>query len=252
MTLSRTSSLPAIGALAALALMPLAAPSQGAVPAVVAKAASVNEVSLAGTVVHHREITIDVSAGPAHYAEKNEALVVLKDGAFTHLRYLNVVRNGKSLSPDELASRNDEINASFEHGSGFFHQPYDRRYFQEYVYGAQVACRCTADESQIPFHSTVRDEEHGDGTMRIDNASGRVIEVIYTPNQFPHHASAGTTTETFGEPLPGMWTIVRIDRTYSGRIAFVKGGGHVTETLDRFRQFNTVNAGLAFVRSFGN
>lgn len=226
--------------------------AQGTVPAIVRKAAAVNDAALEGTVVHERHIAIHVNAGPAHYDEENEALLVLEDGAFTRLRYLRVVQNGRTFSNDDLARRDDDINRDFARGTGFFRQPYDRRYLGDYTYGEQLACRCTANESQITFRSLVRDDQHGDGTMRIDNASGRVVEVIYTPNVLPNHANSATTTETFGEPIGGLWTIVRIDRTYGGRVAFVRGSGRVTETLDHFRHFNTVEAGFAFVRAFSD
>lgn len=239
-------------ALAALALIPLTASAQGTVPSVVRKAAAQNESSLGGTVVNERHIAIHVNAGPAHYDEQNDALVVMKDGAFERLRYTRVVRNGRTFESGDLAQRNDEINSDFARGTGFFKQPYDRRYFDDYVYGDQLACRCTANESQITFRSVVRDDQHGDGTMRIDNATGRVVEVVYTPNVLPNHANSATTTESFGEAAPGIWTIVRIERTYGGRVAFVRGSGRVVETLDHFRHFPSIDAGFAFLRSVGD
>ena len=250
MTLSRTSTWIA-SCLALAVCCPLPATSQGAIPAIVTKAAAQNDASMAGTVVNERHISIAVAAGPIHYSEDNDALVVVKDGAFAHLRYVRVVENGKTFSTQQLSTRDDETNRDLERGAGFFKQPYDHRYLQDYVYGAQLACKCTSDESEITFRSVIRDDQHGDGTMRIDNSTGRIVELTYAPNVLPNRASSGTTTETFGEVIPGVWTIVRIDRTYGGRVAFVKGNGHVAETLDHFRHFDNVESGLAFVRSYG-
>ena len=85
--------------------------------------------------------------------------------------------------------------------------------------------------------------------MVVDAASGRVTSLSYTPYVFPDHASAGSVTETFGDALPGLWTIVRIDRTYNGRVLFVTGHGVATETLDHFHRFANANLGFAFFRT---
>jgi hypothetical protein len=250
MTLSRTSTWVTLClTLSTLALRPAGA-SAPAVADVLSRAAAANDSALAGTVVSVRHLSVSVAAGPAHYAEQNDALVVMEDGAFARVRYLRVVQNGKGLSPDQLAQRDDENNRDLARGSSFFKQPFDRRYLQDYSYGGQVAGPAPNNESEITFRSLIHDDQHGDGTMRIDAASGRVIELTYTPNVLPNRASSGTTTETFGEPIAGLWTIVRIDRSYDGHMAFFRGSGHVIETLDHFRHFNNVEDGLAFVRTF--
>jgi hypothetical protein len=76
-----------------------------------------------------------------------------------------------------------------------------------------------------------------------------VLDLHYTPFVFPEHANSGTTTETFGEPIAGLWTIVRIDRVYGGRVLFVSGHGTMAEVLDHFHRFPDQSAGVAFYRS---
>src|SRR5512146_1176365 len=190
MTLRRTSTWVVLGlALGALGFGPVGA-SAPVVPDVLSKAAAANDSALGGTVVSVRHISVSVAAGPAHYSEQNDALVVMEDGAFTRVRYLRVVQNGKGLSPDQLVQRDEENNHELERGSAFFKQPFDRRYLQDYTYGGQITVRAPNNESEITFRSLIRDDQHGDGTMRIDNASGRVIQVIYTPTVLPPRPSS--------------------------------------------------------------
>lgn len=123
---------------------------------------------------------------------------------------------------------------------------FDSRYLSDYSYRV-AACRCAANERAIAFRSTVRDDQHGDGLMYIDRATGRVLDLTYTPNVLPKYANVATTTESFGEPLPGLWCIVQIERIYSGHLAFFRGHGVISETLDHFSRPRSAGAGFAFL-----
>ena len=216
---------------------------------VVARAAAVNTLLMQGVTVNERHINVEVSAGPVHYSERNDAVVMLVEGAFSRLRYLRIVENGHEVSQEKMAEREAQNNRDLERGLGFFKQPFDQRYLSDYAYVSDANCACAAGEIAVSFRSLVRDDQHGDGVMRIDTANGRVHDVTYTPDVLPAHANSATTTETFGSPLPGRWTIVRIDREYHGHVAFFGGNGKVTETLDHFRRLPTPEAGLATLRA---
>lgn len=233
---------------ASVAIAIWAIPASAApVPSVVLRAAAANARALQGTLVHDRHITISVAAGPMHYSEQNDARLLMADGLYEQLRYTHVVENGKTLGPAAIEKRDEQINSELARGSGNFKQPFDTRFLQDYSYQTDAKCVCLPNAVAVRFHSLVRDDAHGDGTMQIDRASGRVLGVTYTPDVLPAHASSCTTTEAFAEVLPGVWTIVRIERSYHGHVAFFGGGGDVVETLDHFKAVRSARAGLTYL-----
>jgi len=95
----------------------------------------------------------------------------------------------------------------------------------------------------VRFSSDIRDTQHGNGMMFIDQASSHVVKLTYTPNQLPPHATSGVVTEFSGQAMPNMWYVTRIVGLYSGRAFFMRGTGRFTGTFDHFERFDTI--GLA-------
>ncbi len=220
--------------------------AQSGIPPIVTQAAQFAAASTSGVIVHERHISVVAVAGPAHFSATNDAMLLLSDGAYRHIHFLRMAENGKTLSAEQVAKREDQNNTQFEKGEGFFKQPFDRRYLTDYDY---TTVSSSGSQVTVGFNSGLHDEQHGAGQMQIDPSTGRVLSVSYQPYVLPDHASAGNVTETFGEALPGFWTIVRIDRTYSGRMLFVSGHGTASETLDHFHRFTDADAGFAFFRT---
>lgn len=218
-----------------------------ALPDALLRAAIFNSTSLGGVLVEERHVQFNASAGPAHFSQQNDAIVMLEDGEYKRLRYLRIVENGKTLSPDKVAEKEAENNADLQRGKTFFKQPYDARYMRDYSF-TEAACPCVPHERSIAFVSQVRDDQHGDGTILLDPSTGRVLSVSYTPNVLPNHASSGTTVETFGEAVPGVWTIIAIDHEYSGHVAFFHGSGKMLERMDHFQRFSTSYAGMQYLQ----
>lgn len=235
-----------------MSVLPLRAVANAAltpdVPAIVAQAAQTAALENAGVTVHERHITLVAEAGPAHFSQSNDAIMLMADGEYTHIHFLRIVENGHTLSQKDVAKREQENNQMLERGQGVFKQPFDRRYLGDYQYTTSP-CGCDIDAIDVHFSSLLQDDQHGSGTMRIDPATGHVLALTYTPNVLPDHANSATITETFGQALPGLWTIVRIDRTYSGRVFIVSGHGTVSEVLDHFHHFTDAEMGEAFYRT---
>ncbi|MGC2129540.1 MAG: hypothetical protein WA629_05515 [Candidatus Aquilonibacter sp.] len=218
------------------------------IPAIVQQAAQTAALENSGVTVHERHITVLAEAGPAHFTQSNDAIMLMTDGAYTHIHYLYIEERGHALGANDVAKRESENNRDLERGVGFFKQPFDRRYIADYQY-TTAPCTCDPGEIDVHFTSLVRDDQHGAGTMRIDEGTGHVMELTYTPNVLPDRANSATINETFGQALPGLWTIVRIDREYSGRVLFVSGHGTVTELLDHFHHFTNAGTGEAYYRT---
>jgi hypothetical protein len=224
------------------------ASAQSGIPPIVSQASQVAAMASAGVIVNERHMSVTAVAGPMHFSNTNDALLLLSDGAYRHIHFLHMAENGKVLGSDQVLKKENQNNREFEAGSGFFKQPFDRRYLGDYAYTTTASS--DAAQVEVSFNSALHDQQHGAGQMTIDAASGRVTSVEYTPYVFPdRYASNGTVTETFGEALPGLWTIVRIDQTYGGRVLLVSGHGTVTETLDHFHRFTDADAGFDYYRT---
>jgi hypothetical protein len=218
------------------------------VPPIVARAAQTAALESFGVIVLERHITLSAAAGPAHFSQSNDAIMLMNDATYEHIHYLRIEENGHVLSASETAKREAANNHDLEAGKDVFKQPFDRRYLTDYQYTI-VPCACASGEIAVHFTSPIADALHGTGDMHIDEVSGHVLDLVYTPNVLPEHANAGLVSETFGQALPGLWTIVRIDRTYSGRVLFVGGHGTVTEMLDHFHHFTDAEVGEAYYRT---
>lgn len=217
------------------------------IPEIVERAAAFNAEATSGVIVEERHIELNASAGPMHFSQANDAMVLLQNGDYKRLRYLRIVENGKPLAPDRVAQEEEQNNAELLRGKSFFKQPFDEHYLRDYTF-APAACECAPHRRAIAFTSVVRDDQHGDGTMILDETSGKPITVSYTPDVLPEHASTGTTTETFGEAAPGVWTTISIQREYGGRVAIFHGNGVMIERIDHVQRFPDSNAGIAYLQ----
>ncbi|HET9095014.1 MAG TPA: hypothetical protein VFN37_00005, partial [Candidatus Baltobacteraceae bacterium] len=144
------------------------------IPDIVQRAAAFNSASMTGVIVAERHVTFTASAGPAHFSQQNDAIVMLEDGEYKRVRYLRIIENGRPYPPDRLAQKEAESNGDLEHGKSFFKQPFDARYLHDYTF-AEIPCACSRSERRVGFTSLVRDDQHGDGTMIIDGSTGRVL-----------------------------------------------------------------------------
>lgn len=220
--------------------------AEAPLPSALVAASRTQAVSMHGVIINERHMHVVIAAGPLRYSERNDAFVMQENGAFMRLQYVEIIKDGHRLSAAQIAQRQDQDNALLERGEGFFKQPFDPLYLHDYTFDV-VPCTCKPGERAIAFRSDVRDDQHGDGLMHISVATGHVLDLNYTPNVLPKYANAATATESFGEPLPGLWCIVRIDRTYSGHVAFFRGGGKITEILDHFSRPVSASAGYALL-----
>ena len=197
-----------------------------------------------GAVGMQRHSSTTIRAGPITHTEVSDSGALFNGGAFVQIKYYKVADDGKAFSATQLTSRNDETNTDWSQGKVFFKEPYDGRYSADYTLSAPRACSgCASGLVAVTFTSAIRDEQHGDGTMWIDESTARVITLTYTPNAMPSHATSGTVTERSSLAAPGIWYVTRIDETYGGREAIISGTGTFVGTFDHFKRFASVAQG---------
>jgi hypothetical protein len=225
---------------------PLAAGSATGVPSMVQRVALGYAAELHGAIGMQRHFSTTIKAGPIRHTETSESGVLFNNGAFVKMKYYSIVDDGKAFSTDKVATRESQANADWAAGKIFFKEPYDRRFFADYGYSPPQACTgCPAGLLVVNFTSAIRDDQHGNGMMWIDSATARVKELIYTPNALPQHATSGSITEFTSNVAPGIWYVTRIDETYQGKVAIIKGTGQFSGSFDRVRRFASAAQGEA-------
>lgn len=226
-----------------------AQPSGATVPAIVARAADAYTKNVQGVVGMQRHFSTSISAG-VHHTEASESGLLLNDGAFVAIEYYRIVDDGKVFSSQQIAARNTQTNQDWSAGKVFFKEPYDRRYLGDYRFDASAACPdCPTGTVAVTFSSSIRDAQHGNGMMWIDEATARVEKLTYAPNALPPHATSGSVTETSSAVLPDLWYVTKIDETFAGRVLIVSGHGTFTGLVDHFQRFASTADGTAALHS---
>jgi hypothetical protein len=223
-----------------------AAPS---LPDIVRRASSAYAQSVAGMIGMQRHFKTVINGGPMHHIEESDSAVVLNDGAFVDAAYYRIVDDGRQLSRSDVEKRTAQTVGDWRAGKIFFKEPYDPRYLSDYDFQLLPNCDgCPPNAVAVHFESSLRDTQHGAGTMSIDTHTGRVLTLKYVPNALPPHATSGEVIETSSEPVDGLWYVTRIDQKYQGRYAIFHGSGTFSGTFDHFRRFKNGTAAEAALR----
>jgi len=189
-----------------------------------------------GVVVYHRHVDFDMRIGPTTRQDRNDAQIIVVDGLYERLRFLAMSRSGKPLSAKDVAGEERDANEELRLGHGFFKEPYDPRYAEDYRIAAARCDACVAGVAAVAFESDTRDAQHGFGSMQIDGA-GHVLSETYTPYVLHEHANWASIVETSGEALPGLWTVGHVDERYKGRVAMIPGSAALQTVRDHYRRF---------------
>jgi hypothetical protein len=222
----------------------------GAAPALVLRAAAVYTANVRGIIGMQRHFSTILHAGPVHHTEVSDSGILLTDGSFVTAKYYRITDDGKAFSTQQIAQRDAQTNQDWSVGKIFFKEPYDPRYIHDYVFDPAQACTaCPAGTVAVTFRSGIKDNQHGSGTMWIEQATGRVDKLTYIPNVPPPHANSGTVTETSGNAMPNVWYVTRIDGSYRGNAFPLTGTGTFTGLFDHFQRFSSVTQGKAALQA---
>jgi hypothetical protein len=211
------------------------------IPEIVQRAATVYDGEVHGIVGMQRHFTIVIHAGPIHHTEHSDSGFVMHDGIYSKIKYYQISDDGRAFTPDEIGARDDQTNRDWGAGKIFFKEPYDPRFIGDYRFEVGPCSNCSLGTSIVSFTSDIHDNQHGAGTLWIDNITAHVVKVTFTPNKLPPHATSGTVTETCTEVMPGFWYVTETEAAYKGRILLLTGSATFTATFDHFRRFDTVS-----------
>jgi hypothetical protein len=64
-------------------------------------------------------------------------------------------------------------------------------------------------------------------------------------NVAPDHASSGHVNETYGAAMSGLWTCMRSEETYKGRLGFIGGAATLAYSYDHFKRYAQPDAAIA-------
>lgn len=220
------------------------------VPALIQRAAAAYAVSVRGVMGMQRHFSTVLHAGPVHHTEESDSGQLMKDGSFVKIKYYRIADDGSSFTAQHIAQRDAQTNQDWTAGKIFFKEPYDRHFMGDYRFEQPQTCSaCPAGTVAVNFGSSIKDTQHGSGTMWIETASARVDRLTYIPNVLPPHATSASVIEIGGPALPNLWYVIRIEGKYQGRAFIFKGGGTFTGTFNHFRRFSTVTSGEAALRN---
>jgi len=198
-----------------------------------------------GNLTFSRHLAFTMHVGPIGKDVHNEIGVLMRDGEYVRTKYYSGSTNGRPDDDAELRRQEQHANEDLAAGRGFFKRPVDPRFVEDYKFEGEGSDRSERDAVTVGFTSLVRDGQHGDGTLVIDEATARVLSIEYDMNRPPDHASNAHVVETYGDAMPGLWTCMRTEETYKGRLGFVGGTATMTYTYDHFRRFTHADAAVA-------
>jgi hypothetical protein len=199
-----------------------------------------------GVIVYHRHVDFDMRIGPTTRQDRNDAEIIVVDGLYERLRFVAMARSGKPLSAKDMAGEERDANEELRLGHGFFKEPYDPRYAEEYRVTAGKCDGCAGGVAAVAFESDTRDAQHGFGTMQIDGA-GHVLTETYTPYVLHEHANTASIVETSDEAIPGLWAVNHTEERYKGRVAMIPGSAVLQTVRDRYRRFARLDEAIEAV-----
>lgn len=190
----------------------------------------------------------DIKGGPIHRTDASETAFVTADGEPAHKRVMKSVDDGKAADAAGLAKLSTEAEGALSRFS--LRLPYIAGAIADYSFAKP---RELAETVELDFTTHVKDQSHGDGTMVVNRATGRIETVTFHPSELPKHATTGTVTIEFGIVIaPERWDIVKITRSFSGHEGFIRGTVVSVSVYDRYRAYATQPAAVAAVDAISN
>lgn len=180
---------------------------------------------------------LDAHGGPIHMRSFSETAYEEADGTPLRKRVLRAVDDGRTAGPDELAKRS--ATADVPSSRFGMHLPVVGAYVAEYTYSKP---RVDGDTVAVDFTTTIRDGAHGDGTLTYLRDENRIDSIVIRPAVLPTHATSMTTTLEFGRVDENRWDVVKVTHAFTGREAFITGGGTSVTIYERYRSFATASA----------
>lgn len=224
-------------------LAPTAAQAQDALSLV--KQAAKNYANDVRGVVAFRSVSESrINAPMLNQTIRSTAFTVQKDGIPVKVVMERIVTNGKDASADELSKQSTKTTATYQEGKGFFKAPYDPRYMDAYTFKLESCSDCAPGATAIRFTSAIKDDQHGTGTMILDDAM-RVREVRYSPNAYPPNVTTGVLSLVRDEVGKGMVGVRNIKVDYQGAMGPLKGSFVMDLRNEGFRRYASVDEAIA-------
>jgi hypothetical protein len=202
-------------------------------------AADVYAAATRGVVAFNVTTRTQVRGGLYHRDNLENVAYAAVDGKPLVKRILHLVENGRTADADELRRASAKPDGPLSRFG--MRLPYLSAAVDAYTFDPP---RAEAGGTVIAFHTSVRDEAHGDGTMTVD-AERRPVRVIFHPAKLPEHASDAQVTIEFGSNAAGRWDVMRIVREFSGRVGFIRGRVEAVSTYDAYRVYATAESARA-------
>ncbi len=196
--------------------------------ALVQQLAELQENQLRGAATYVAESRTLAHGGPITFTLSSDTAYVNVDGVTAGKRVLRNVDNGKVAGPLQLAKLSNEPSPPLSRAG--MRLPLLGGALSDYTFGPPQQHNGLTD---VPFSTRVKDEAHGDGILTLDLAQKRVAHIAYRPAVLPPRATSMSVAIDLARVFEGRWDVTTITLTFTGRQAFINGGGTtVTQYLD--------------------
>jgi len=119
------------------------------------------------------------------------------------------------------------------------HQPYQRRYVNEYSYAFAPCPGCAPGEVAIAYETAAHDVRHGSGTMVVDPTRRRVVRADISQYVVPHPARSGLVSLAWGA-IADAWLPLSATGAFVGRVGPFGGTARLTQTFTEYRRYPDV------------
>ncbi|MNY00637.1 hypothetical protein D3C86_1331380 [compost metagenome] len=155
-------------------------------------------------------------------------------------------RDGKPVKASEMSEEERKINEANRQAKSLPKLPFDPRHMDAYSFTDGGPCTdCEPGTRLVRFTSSLKDEQHGTGTMRID-ARYRITAFDFTPNALPANVNEGRLRFVRAEVLPGTFATRTIEGDFKGGQAFVRGSVKLEERREGYQRFKSLEEALNY------
>ncbi len=201
-----------------------------------------------GITVLHREYASDLHAPGRNEHTDVVSARVRQDGRIVAVRLYRKTVNGAAVAADELAKEQAALDKKPPNDE--YRLPFSEESLAEYRFGPPAACTgCESGVVAIPFTSLKRDDDHGDGTVYVDEHARHITRLDLKPSVNSKQADSGEITMTLGKVTPDLWDVVWVKQRYAGHRLIAHWTFETSATHSAYRRFDSLDAARAALLS---
>jgi hypothetical protein len=227
---------------------PAIAASEADVPAALRSAVKTLAAERHGIIAFHRHFSTDRRAPGNNQRTAAESARVVQDGHTVNVKLYQRTTDGVAATAEDLATRQAALEKSLPGDD--YTLPVTEKLLADYQFGTPSACAgCDRGVVAIPFTSLKRDDNHGDGTVYVDESARHILRFEFKPSVNPKEVDSGEILVTFGRATSDLWDVVTVKQRYGGHRLFIRWSYETVATHTAYRRFDSLDEARAALAS---